>query len=223
MSPPASPTGSTQPSTTSSTTAGSDRLRSLMAPSAWVASCSAVTSCSEPSALPLPRGVRTASYTNASVIFIPPVRQPSQAARNEKLHDLVGAGVDPLHARVSIHARDRVFVHIAIAAEQLQAAVDDFVLQVGQPVLGHRGCDGIQFLAQMALDTMVVEDAPDGRLGLALGKLELGVLEVDDLLAESLALLHVVDSEAQRAFDHADRRGADDQPLLRQVLHQLVD
>src|SRR3954452_12027378 len=68
MSPPASPTGSTQPSTTSSTTEGSERLRALIAPSACVASASAVTSCSEPSALPLPRGVRTASYTNASVI-----------------------------------------------------------------------------------------------------------------------------------------------------------
>src|SRR3954454_17152838 len=68
MSPPASPTGSTQPSTTSSTTEGSERLRALIAPSACVASASAVTSCSEPSALPLPRGVRTASYTNAAVI-----------------------------------------------------------------------------------------------------------------------------------------------------------
>src|SRR5947208_16066416 len=111
MSPPASPTGSTQPSTTSSTIAGSDRLRSLIAPSACVASESAVTSCSEPSALPRPRGVRTASYTNASVIFIPPVARALEAARNEQLHDLVGAGVDALDASVAVHPRDRVFVH----------------------------------------------------------------------------------------------------------------
>ena len=59
MSPPASPTGSTQPSTTSSICAGSSLLRSLIAPSACAARLSAVTSCSAPSALPRPRGVRT--------------------------------------------------------------------------------------------------------------------------------------------------------------------
>jgi hypothetical protein len=59
MSPPASPTGSTQPRTTSSTSAGSSRLRALIAASAWAARLSAVTSWSEPSALPRPRGVRT--------------------------------------------------------------------------------------------------------------------------------------------------------------------
>ena len=61
MSPPASPTGSTQPSTTSSSSLGSRSLRSLTAASACVARLSAVTSCSAPSALPRPRGVRTAS------------------------------------------------------------------------------------------------------------------------------------------------------------------
>ena len=59
MSPPASPTGSTQPSTTSSTSAGSRPLRSRTASSVWRASDREVTSCREPSALPLPRGVRT--------------------------------------------------------------------------------------------------------------------------------------------------------------------
>src|SRR5438270_3757080 len=47
----------------------------------------------------------------------------SQAPRDQQLHDLVGAGIDALDARVAVHARDRVLVHIAIAAEQLQASV----------------------------------------------------------------------------------------------------
>src|SRR5882757_6188206 len=59
MSEPASPTGSTTPSTTSSTTSSFRLLRSLSALSGAVASASAVTSCSAPSALPRPRGVRT--------------------------------------------------------------------------------------------------------------------------------------------------------------------
>src|SRR5262249_23829069 len=160
-----------------STTEGSARLRALIAPSAWVASESAVTSCSEPSALPRPRGVRTASYTNASVILFL-LFAALEAARDEKLHDLVGAGIDPLHPRVAVHARDRIFVHIAIAAEQLEAAVDDFVLQVGEPVFRHRGGHGVELVADMTLDAVVVEDPPDGRLALAFGELELGVLEV---------------------------------------------
>ena len=61
MSPPASPTGSTQPSTTSSTRIGSRSLRLRIASSAVTARSTAGTSCSEPSGLPRPRGVRTAS------------------------------------------------------------------------------------------------------------------------------------------------------------------
>ncbi len=64
---------------------------------------------------------------------------------------------------------------------------------------------------------MVVEHAADGRLGLALGQLELRVLEFDDRLAERLALLDVVDGERAARARSCRRRGRDDQPLLRQV------
>src|SRR2546421_3795540 len=133
-----------------------------------------------------------------------------QTPRDQQLHDLVGAGIDALYPRVAVHARNRVFVHIAIAAEQLQAAVDDLVLQVGEPVLRHRGGHGVELALDMPLDAMVVEDPPDGRLALAFGELELRVLEFDDRLAERLALLDVVDGQPQRTLDHADRRRADD-------------
>ena len=56
---PASPTGSTQPNTTSSTSFVSRLLRSRTAFSDAVARPSVETSCSEPSGLPRPRGVRT--------------------------------------------------------------------------------------------------------------------------------------------------------------------
>jgi len=59
MSAAASPTGSTTPITTSSISVVSRLLRLLIAPSAWLARLSAVTSCSAPSTLPRPRGVRT--------------------------------------------------------------------------------------------------------------------------------------------------------------------
>ncbi len=67
MSPPCSPTGVTQPSTTSSTRAVSRFVRSRSARSTPAASVTGLTLCSAPR-LPLPRGVRTASKMNASVM-----------------------------------------------------------------------------------------------------------------------------------------------------------
>ena len=57
---------------------------------------------------------------------------------DDLLHDLVRAAVDARHARVGEGARDRVLEHVAVAAVQLQAAVDDAALQLGAPPLGHR-------------------------------------------------------------------------------------
>ena len=155
MSPPASPTGSTQPSTTSSTSVGSSSLRSLIAPSACVARLSAGHLVQRAVGLALAARRAHGVVDECVGHCLPPWVRREPAHQRESgaissFHDLVGAGVDALHARVAIHARDRVFVHIAIAAEQLQAAVDDFVLQVGQPVLGHRGRDGIELAARCA-------------------------------------------------------------------------
>ena len=59
------------------------------------------------------------------------------------------------------------------------------------------------------------------RLGLELGQLEAGVLEIDDRLAERLAFLDVGDGVLHRRLDGGDRLDGDDQPLLRQLLHEL--
>src|SRR4051794_39943087 len=68
MSPPWSPTGETTPSTTSSTRFTSrEGLRSLTASSSPTTRSTGFTSWRVPFFFPLPRGVRIASYTNASV------------------------------------------------------------------------------------------------------------------------------------------------------------
>src|SRR3954466_16387517 len=71
MSAPWSPTGDTQPSTTSSTRCGSS---SVLRPSiSWIRPTTGATGLvpwSEPLDLPLPRGVRSASKTSASVCAI---------------------------------------------------------------------------------------------------------------------------------------------------------
>ena len=65
--PPCSPMGETIPITTSSTAAVSKPLRCCNFDSNPANKCAGCTSCKLPSFLPLPRGVRMASYTNAWV------------------------------------------------------------------------------------------------------------------------------------------------------------
>ena len=74
---------------------------------------------------------------------------------------------------------------------------------------------------EVALDAVIVKHPRDRRLGLAFGEHELGVLELDDLLAEGLALLDVVDGERERPLDHGLGMDDDDEPLARQIVHEL--
>ncbi len=69
MSAPWSPTGVTQPSTTSSTRAGSSvSLRTSISCMRPTTRSTGLVVCSDPLCLPLPRGVRIASNTSASVV-----------------------------------------------------------------------------------------------------------------------------------------------------------
>src|SRR3546814_15739127 len=53
----------------------------------------------------------------------------SQAPADQLLHDLVGAAIDARHPRPAPGTRDRIFVHIARAAVELEAFVHDLPLQ----------------------------------------------------------------------------------------------
>src|SRR6266478_3156681 len=88
---------------------------------------------------------------------------------NQLFHDLVGATVDLLHARVGVEARDGEFPHVAVAAEELQALVYELALQVGGKILGHGGGGDVELAFQMPGDAIVDEHASDLRLGLELG------------------------------------------------------
>ena len=68
---PCSPTGDTTPMTTSSISAVSNWLRCCSSASNPASRLTGLTSYRLPSFLPLPLGVRMASNTNASVMFIP--------------------------------------------------------------------------------------------------------------------------------------------------------
>src|SRR3954466_8888963 len=66
-------------------------------------------------------------------------RSEPQRAAGDLEHDLVRAAVDALHAGVAPQARDRVLVHVAVAAEELHAMVEHVELQVrGQGLRARR-------------------------------------------------------------------------------------
>ncbi len=75
---------------------------------------------------------------------------------DDLLHDLVGATVDALDARIDERLRDRVFHHVAVAAVELDTGVDDTALQLGRPQLGFRRVDrrerALVVLADAAVD-----------------------------------------------------------------------
>src|SRR5687768_11352869 len=63
----------------------------------------------------------------------------AERAADDLLHDLGRPAVDGLHAAVEEGLRDRVLEHVAVAAVQLEAPVDDALLQLRRPPLGHGG------------------------------------------------------------------------------------
>ena len=73
----------------------------------------------------------------------------------------------------------------------------------------------------MLADAVVEKHLGHRHLALAFGEHELGVLKFDDLLAERLPLLDVVDRQLERALHHRHGVNGDDQPFLRQFVHQL--
>ncbi|KAF5289622.1 hypothetical protein FQR65_LT20784 [Abscondita terminalis] len=148
---------------------------------------------------------------------------PSQRAGDDFLHDFAGAAVDALHAGVGIHARDHVFVHEAVAAVQLHQLVEHAALRFRAPELGHGGRGRVQRAGHELLHAAVDEGAAHGDGGGHLGQLEAGVLHVGDGLAEGAALAHVGQGGLVCALHAGQCRQADDQALVGQVAHELVE
>src|SRR6266478_7121240 len=91
-------------------------------------------------ALPMPRGVLHASMISASIMIFPSSALPSFGAdrisesirpADDFFHDLIGAAINPLRPGVDESPADCIIAHIAVAAMELQAFVDDLALQIG--------------------------------------------------------------------------------------------
>ena len=153
----------------------------------------------------------------ASPALLPAENVPS----NNLLHDLAGTAVDALDARVDEVAGDRVFLHVAVAAEELQALVRHFALQLGGGELGDGGVGGAEFTAVVLLDGLFAERFVDLHLGVQVGEDEAGVLEFADRLAEGLAFLGVGDGALDHAFAGGDGAERQDQAFAGQFVHQV--
>src|SRR3546814_8880359 len=93
-----------------------------------------------------------------------------------------------------------------LAAEELEAFVHHLPLEVGMPELGRRALFGGEFLLHVARQRPVEMRPADLQLRLQIGEDEAAVLEIEDRLAERLALAGVFD----RVVAGALRRGMRD-------------
>src|SRR5215831_13895858 len=64
---------------------------------------------------------------------------PEHSAADDHAHDLVGTLKYLMHAHVAQDALDRMIAQIAIAAMQLQAAIDHLETRIGSKALGLGG------------------------------------------------------------------------------------
>src|SRR5580698_5472817 len=98
-------------------------------------------------------------------------RSQSHVLGDNRLHDLGGAAVDPVDPVVGVQPGDRVLVDVAVAAVQLQAAVDDPAGDLGAEQLGRRGLGGGQLTQVVRLERTVGDRLGGVDLGLARGQL----------------------------------------------------
>src|SRR5699024_1213219 len=142
-------------------------------------------------------------------------------ATDELLHDLVRAAEDRLDAIVLVGAGDGELEHVAVAAEELQAAVDDLDLEVGPEVLGlrrvHRG-----ELTVVEGQCAAVDECLEGvDAGLEFGEFEASVLEVADRLTEGGAFEDVLGRPLQCRPGGGQGARADEEALGGEVDHEV--
>src|SRR4051794_39935250 len=102
-----------------------------------------------------------------------------------------------------------MIAQIAVAAVQLQAAVDDVKAGIGGEALGLRGQSRRGRLALPYRDGGAVEQEPRSvELGGVVGDAELQRLEIGEPRVELLALLHVRHGAVETELRAADRTGA---------------
>jgi len=105
----------------------------------------------------------------AAFIYLLP--RVGDGASDELFHDFIGAAVDGLHPRVHEGLADGVLPHVAPPAVKLHPSVGHRALQVGAPVLGHRGHGRVELVLGVQVDALVHESPPHAHFRLHLRQL----------------------------------------------------
>ena len=106
---------------------------------------------------------------------------------------------------------------------KLQAFVNDFALQFGAPIFGHRSGRDIELAFEQTRDAIIDEDPRRSAACFEVSKHKLGVLKVPNGLTKSLARLHIFDGCIERFLDAGAGPHSDNKALLRKLAHQLVE
>ena len=118
-----------------------------------------------------------------------------------------------MHAHVAQHALDRMIAQVAIAAVQLQAAIDHREAGIGGKEFGLRGQPRGGGFAFANRDRRAMQQQARGfDLGGVVGNTKLQRLEIGQARAELLAFFHVRDGAVEAELRTAERAGADVQP-----------
>jgi hypothetical protein len=120
-----------------------------------------------------------------------------------------------------VQARDRIFVHVAVATVQLQAVVENLELQLGGPRLGAGRLGAGQLTRAESLEATIYVDAGRGDFGGHVRQQKAIRLEAADGLPEGLSLAHVIQSQLQSVLGGGHGRDRDRQALAREVSHQV--
>jgi len=116
---------------------------------------------------------------------------------DELLHDLVRACPDLGDPSVHPRPGHSVVAHVSIPAVQLNASIQDLILDFGTPPLRFRGVDRRQFASCMGVDACIHERLCDIDTGSEVGDDELVVLEAANGLPEGSALQSIFDGFLQ--------------------------
>src|SRR5450830_397835 len=79
-------------------------------------------------------GLHLAAAHQAAILDRPTL----QRTRNNLFHNFIGAPINALHSCINIHLRNWIFKHITVTAKKLQTLINDFALQIRNPVFRHR-------------------------------------------------------------------------------------
>src|ERR1700730_14195437 len=191
-------------------TAPSSRHRSSSAPSRRTMPCVTALSAAGRSSVTMPAAPRRSNRISASLAI---GSISDEIAAHDQPHDLVAAFENLVDPHVAQHALDRVIAQIAVAAMELQAAIDGLEARIGREPLRHGGEPGRP--GQAAVERArgaAHHQARRLELGRVIGDAKAQRLEIGEPRSELLALAHIVDRALEAELRAADRAGRDVEP-----------